>query len=284
MVKVTCAALLGKILNAKLNMDIIKALVIDLAYWKGVATMEMFFMMISSRLTYLEGDKATFSTVYACFVVIKYHIKTLNCAITDAFNLGDDAIEQMMTLLHHRFSTIYSEAHGFAFAINPMFTDMRSKIAAKFGKDFLQVGKGSINQHAKVALVRLSNGNEDLRRSYFSEFAMFIMWPIDSDYDFNDIKFKPSELWTLCDIWCYGSIKGPLSTLHKNLARANRGKCNHKAGNGDDDEEEPLDEEEDAASGCIEEFDRLDISSDIDGIVDEDLFDEEVVDEGNIFN
>jgi hypothetical protein len=33
-----------------------------------------------------------------------------------------------------------------AFAKNPMFTDMRSKIVAKFGEDFLQVGKGSINQ------------------------------------------------------------------------------------------------------------------------------------------
>jgi hypothetical protein len=39
-----------------------------------------------------------------------------------------------------------------------------------------------------------------------------------------------------------------------------------------------------AAGGCIEEFDRLDISGGIDGIADEDLFDEAVVDEGNIFN
>jgi hypothetical protein len=54
--------------------------------------------------------------------------------------------------------------------------------------------------------------------------------------------------------------------------------------NEDDIEEEPLDEEEDAAGGCIEKFDRLDISSDIDNITNEDLFDEEVVDEGNIFN
>ncbi len=68
-----------------------------------------------------------------------------------------------MTLLHHRFLTIYSKAYGLAFATDPMFTDMRSKIAAKFGEDFLQVGKGSINQHAKAALVRLSNGNKDFR-------------------------------------------------------------------------------------------------------------------------
>jgi hypothetical protein len=39
-----------------------------------------------------------------------------------------------------------------------------------------------------------------------------------------------------------------------------------------------------AAVGCIEEFDRLDISGGINGIADEDLFDEGVVDEGNIFN
>jgi hypothetical protein len=56
------------------------------------------------------------------------------------------------------------------------------------------------------------------------------MWPIDNDYDFNDIKFKPLELWMLCDDSCYGSIKGPLSALHKNPARASEGERNHKAG------------------------------------------------------
>jgi hypothetical protein len=118
-------------------------------------------------------------------MVIKYHIKTLNRAVMDAFNLGDDDIEQMMTLLHHCFLTIYLEAHGLAFATDPMFTDMRNKIAAKFGENFMQVGKGLINQHAKVAFIRLSNGNKDLQQSYFSAFAMFIMRPIDNDYDFE---------------------------------------------------------------------------------------------------
>ncbi len=191
MVKVACVVLPCEILNVELDIDIcdkLKVLVIDLAYWKGVIAMERLFMTISSCLTYLEGDEATFSTVYACFVVIKYHIKTFNYVVMDAFNLGDDDIEQMMMLLHHRFSTIYLEAHGLAFAIDSMFTDMRNKIVTKFGKDFLQVRKGSINQQAKATLVRLSNGNKDLRRSYFSEFATFIMRPRDNDYDFNEIR------------------------------------------------------------------------------------------------
>ncbi len=222
-VKAPCTTLLGEILNAELDIDIcdeLKVLVIDLAYWKGVVVMEMFFMTISSCLTYLEGDEATFSAVYACFVAIKYHIKMFNCAVMDTFNLGDDDIELMMTLLHYRFSIIYLEAHGLAFATDPMFIDMCSKIVAKFGKYFLQVGKGSINQQAKATLVRLSNGNENLWRSYFSEFTMLIMRLRDNDYDFNNIKFKPSELWTLCDNLCYGSIKGLLSALHNNRVRA----------------------------------------------------------------
>ncbi len=115
-------------------------------------------------------------------------------------------------------------------------------------------------------------------------------------------------MWTLCDDSCYGSTKGLLSALHKNPIEASGGERNHKAGkcvhsrscawlgqvkikigttilfNAKQLIEEALDEEEDAASGCIEEFDRLDISDGIDSIVDKDLFDEEVVDKGNIFN
>jgi hypothetical protein len=97
-------------------------------------------------------------------VAIKYHVKKLNRAVMDAFNLGDDDIERMMTMTHHRFSTIHSESLCLAFATDPMFTDMSTTIAAKFGAEFLQVGKGLINQQSKAALARLENGNEDLRR------------------------------------------------------------------------------------------------------------------------
>ncbi len=50
-------------------------------------------MTISSCLTYMEGDEATFFAVYVCFVAIKYHNKTLNRTVMDAFNLGDDDIK-----------------------------------------------------------------------------------------------------------------------------------------------------------------------------------------------
>jgi hypothetical protein len=62
-----------------------------------------------------------------------------------------------------------------------------------------------------------------------NEFSTFILRPKNTDYEFNDIKFKPSELWTLCDDSCYGFIKGPLYVLHRNPAGASWGERDHKA-------------------------------------------------------
>ena len=121
-------------------------------YWKGVAaSMESLFKTISSCLTYLDGDEAIFSSVYACFAVIKFHLSTLDAAfVKDSLNLINADIEHMIQLTHHRFMTIYTEAHhdGLAFAIN---------------------------QQTKFALACLTNGNENIcRQIYTSEFANFI--------------------------------------------------------------------------------------------------------------
>jgi hypothetical protein len=109
----------------------------------------------------------------------------------------------MATLTHHRLATIYTEAHALAFATDPMYSEMRTRIAGEFGEEFLQLGKPSIYQQAKVALARLAHGNDDLRRKMFSEFATYITRSKDDNAneetfrDFEDTMMKPSELWTL---------------------------------------------------------------------------------------
>jgi hypothetical protein len=235
LVKAACAALPSEILNSDLDIDIcdqLKHQVTDPTYWKGVAAMEGLFKTISSCLTYLEGDEATFSAVYACFVAIKLHLCTLDASVKEGLNLTDGDIDHMIKLTHHRFSTIYTEAHGLAFATDPMFFEMRTSIAAKFSEEFLQLGKTSINQQSKLALSRLANGNENLRRRMFSEFANFITCSSndnDKNSDFEDVMMKPAELWTLCDDNCYGAIKLPISAVHRNPAGASGGERNHKS-------------------------------------------------------
>ena len=108
---------------------------------------------------------------------------------------------------------------------------MRTRIAAKFSEEFLQLEKSSINQQSKAALNRLTNGNDDLRRKLFSKFATFIVRPKDKDDNFSYITFKPFDLWTLFDDHYYGVIKGRLYALHKNPIGASGGEHNHKEAN-----------------------------------------------------
>jgi len=182
--------------------------------------MEALFKTISSCLTYLEGDEATFSSVYASFIAIKSHLRKLDASVREGLSLNNDDIDLRMTLTHHRFSTIYyTEARALAFATDPLFMGMRTRIADEFGEEFLQLGKGPLISQLKVALSRLSNGDENVRRKMYSEFATYIRTCRDENsMDFEDTAMKPSELWTLCDDSEYGSIKHLLCSVHRNPA------------------------------------------------------------------
>ncbi len=70
--------------------------------------------------------------------------------------------------------TDHHQAHALAFATHPMYTERWTRIAGEFGEKFLQLGKPSINQQAKIALARLANGNDDRHQKMFGEFATYI--------------------------------------------------------------------------------------------------------------
>jgi hypothetical protein len=104
-------------------------LLLDGAFWKGVAALEMLFkpIPIVSCLTYLEGDEAPFSSIYACYLTIVFHILSEGqCEAwvprrpperyhhreheepsTPPFQhrLNDATIENMKNHLRHRFNT-----------------------------------------------------------------------------------------------------------------------------------------------------------------------------------
>ncbi|CAM6070616.1 unnamed protein product [Sphagnum tenellum] len=281
----------------------LKTLVTDASYWKGVTALESLLKTICSCLTYLEGDEATFSSVYACFVAIKLHIVTLPTSVRSALYLDDTAIEKMISLLHHRLVTIYSEAHCLAFATDPLFGSMRAAITAKYDGAFLEMGKGSINQQSKAALSRIAAGNDELRRQLYTDYGRYIMRPMNADHDFEEVLFKPSELWSLCDDSSYGSLKGPLSAVHSILFNAKQldrrlsstrdtpfyhwlhrlaepgeddDAAEGETGSGEDDE---IGNDDD----IMWEFDRIDLQLGVGSIDDALLFEEEVVlEEGNV--
>ncbi|ETV94435.1 hypothetical protein H310_11763 [Aphanomyces invadans] len=173
-VKAACAALPGEILNADSTLT--------------SATILRCCLLIQHTG---EGDEATFSAVYACFLTIKYHIKTLDLSVMEALHLNYDDICEMIRLIHHRFSTIYSEAHALVFCTDPLFISMRRSMGFRFDEKFLHLGKGSINQQSKAVIARISMGNKILRRSMLSEFAVFVTRQQDTEDDFSDTSIKP---------------------------------------------------------------------------------------------
>jgi hypothetical protein len=97
-VKQACTDLPGEISHPNLDIDIsdeLRSMLIDSAYWKGVTAMEVFFTLICSCLTYLEGDEATLSLVYVCLLAILFHVKTMSKTVRDTFGLTADCITEM---------------------------------------------------------------------------------------------------------------------------------------------------------------------------------------------
>jgi len=55
--------------------------ILDISYWKGTGAMELLLKPLCSAITYSEGDEATFSSVYACFLSVAHHVLTMDNTI-----------------------------------------------------------------------------------------------------------------------------------------------------------------------------------------------------------
>jgi hypothetical protein len=77
----------------------LKDLILTATFSKGVATVEVLFSAICSCLSYLEGDESTFSSVYACFLVIAHHFRTLPLDVRAALDFSNADVDKMHTHL-----------------------------------------------------------------------------------------------------------------------------------------------------------------------------------------
>lgn len=167
--------------------------------------------------------------MHACFVAIKYHIKSLDRSVMNAIWLSKGDISDMMTLIHQPLSTIYSKAQELVLAIDPLLNTMKFSAAVKFGEEFVQRGKGSTNHQCKVATSQMSIRNLVLHRSILAQFETFLIYQPKTDGAPDDVKFNLSEPWNLRDEAPRRSINGPLPAFHTNPTGSIRGKFNHIA-------------------------------------------------------
>jgi len=119
-------------LSNDLDVDLpndLKDLILTASFWKGVTAVEVLLSVVCSCLSYLEGDESTFFNVYACFLAIAHHFRTLSPDVRAALDLSNANVDKMHTLVCHRLKTIFSPTHALAFCTNPLFDDLRDNLA-----------------------------------------------------------------------------------------------------------------------------------------------------------
>ncbi len=188
-----------EILSNELDIDLapeLRDVILDAAFWKGLAALEVLFSTIYACFTYLEGDESTLLSVYACFLAIAHHLRTLPPNVLTALQIAAADFDKMQSLVVNRLRTIYSPAHALSFRTDRLFNQMRTNLTILYGEDFLKLGDTSILQQCKKALKCLAGeGGIELNRKLQAKFGHYIVRVIQDDDDFTDLLAKPQDLW-----------------------------------------------------------------------------------------
>jgi hypothetical protein len=193
--------------------------------------MEVLFSAICSCLSYLEGDELTFSSIYAYFLAVAHHFRTLPLDVRATLDLSSADVDKMHTLVCHCLKTIFSPAHTLAFRTDPLLDDLRDNLA-KLHKDvFLNLGDLTILQQCKNAIKRMAIADVLLNITMQSEFGLYTINVEDDDDNFADIFSMPQHMWALADNSVYSHLKKLLLAIHKMPTGASAGERNHKSAN-----------------------------------------------------
>jgi hypothetical protein len=158
-VRMVMCQLPTEIMSNDLDVDLpkdLRDLILTAAFWKGVAAVEVLFSAICSCLSYLEGDELTFLNVYACFVAVAHHFRTVSSDVKAALDFSNADVNKMHTLVCHRLKTIFSLTHALVFCTDPLFDDLRNNLAKLHRDDFLNLGDLTILQQCKKAIKRMA--------------------------------------------------------------------------------------------------------------------------------
>ncbi|CAM6009373.1 unnamed protein product [Sphagnum balticum] len=189
-----------EIMSNDLDVDLpnnLRDLILTTTFWKGVAAVEVIFNVICSCLAYLEGDESTFSSVYAYFLAVAHHFRTLPPDVRAILDLSSADVDKMHTLVCHRLKTIFSPAHTLAFRTDPLFDDLRNNLAKLHRDAFLNLGDLTVLQQCKNAIKRMAAADVLLNRTMQSKFGIYTIRVEDDDDDFADIFSMPQQ----CGRW-----------------------------------------------------------------------------------
>jgi hypothetical protein len=168
--------------------------IIDPMFWQGVNTCIELFDPICKCLGVLESDTATLSTSYTCFIYIRVHLLSVMSGADLCY-----AIQR----LHYRWDRIYSPVHALAFYCDPFFRQLRINVAATFGEETVELGKGDLKSQCRKAIQLITRRHEknssstDVHDSVVSQFMIFCTNEAKFEEGFRDLlNYHPRLIWS----------------------------------------------------------------------------------------
>jgi hypothetical protein len=214
--------------DATMDNDL-RDVILDVPFWKATAALETLLKPLCAAVGYLEGDEATFSAVYACFLSVTHHVRVgIDDASLEHLNVGRD---DLMRFVCSRLKTIYTSAHALAFYTDPFFYNMRRNLASIHGPAFLNLECGPLIGQCRKALERIAIGDNSKRGMLLEQFAYFCALRMDGSYMMVSRKLKPHLIWGQVDDPDMFDLAKVLVQVHCNPTGAVGGERNHKTNN-----------------------------------------------------
>ncbi|OQR85487.1 hypothetical protein ACHHYP_11771 [Achlya hypogyna] len=175
----------------------LEATLLDATLWGQFALVDALLAPVCAALTFLSGDEATHSSVYACFLAVAVAVKELTVEALEGMGIQNHDV--LLAAVIARFASIYSSSMALAFVTDPLFCGMRQRLTTKYGTAFTK-----------------------------EEFALWLARPHTTDHFFVDSRTKPHLLWAMMDDSCLSNLAPLLVQVHAMSTGAVSGERNHK--------------------------------------------------------
>jgi hypothetical protein len=211
--------------------DTLKKVMQDEDMWTKTEGLLSILTPIVAALTHMEGDKATFSCVYASFLYLAHHISGCTEEGREFMKIDPAALVRRVKF---RLKSIFSPAHVLAFATDPFYFDFRKHMHSKHGAGFLELGLGDITGNCRKALTMITGDNAEYALCLKTQFSHYLSTSFDGSSSIltDDLCLKPDKAWAnLKDNRNLGELANVLVKVHRNPAGAVGRERNHKTNN-----------------------------------------------------
>jgi hypothetical protein len=197
--------------------------------WLNTVRVVALLKPICAALTYLEGDQATFSSVWASFLYLAYQVFLLSENFESIMGVSK---ETLLKRVLFRMKSIYSPAHVLAFVTDPFYFGMRGRLQEECGIEFVELGLGDLVENCRTALTMIARGNADYAQLLMTQFSDFLSQRIKGSILMDNVAMAPDKAWAnLSENKIFAALAKALIKIHRNPTGAVGGERNHKTNN-----------------------------------------------------